>query len=83
MSDRFWWQIDPRRLQLTFLGYSVIDFSLIDPHFGNLQSWIDLIEEMHRRNMYLIADFTVGTMGDMIGVKQCVQFKASCPCASV
>lgn len=59
-----------REKALIYTGYSVIDFSLIDPHFGNLQSWIDLIEEMHRRNMYLIADFTVGTMGDMIGVKQ-------------
>jgi glycosidase len=51
-------------------GYSVIDFSLVDPHFGNLQAWVDMIEEMHRRDMYLIADFTVGTMGDMIGVEK-------------
>ena len=32
-----------------------------------------MIEEMHRRGMYLIADFTVGTMGDMIGVQEYVQ----------
>lgn len=58
------WLADP------ITGYSVIDFSLVDPHFGTLQSWIDLVDAMHSRNMYLIADFTVGTMGDMIGVEQ-------------
>jgi hypothetical protein len=51
-------------------GYSVIDFSLVDPHFGVLQDWINLMDEMHRRGMYMIADFTVGTMGDMIGVQE-------------
>ena len=34
-----------------------------------MQEWVDLIDEMHRRDMYLIADFTVGTMGDYIGFK--------------
>jgi hypothetical protein len=37
-----------------------------------LQDWIDLMDEMHRRGMYMIADFTVGTMGDMIGVQEYV-----------
>jgi len=53
-------------------GYSVIDFSLVDPHYGVLQDWINLMDEMHRRGMYMIADFTVGTMGDMLGVQQYV-----------
>jgi alpha-1,3-glucan synthase len=53
----------------TWLGYSVIDFTLFDPHFGTMQEWVDLIDEMHRRDMYIIADFTVGTMGDFIGFK--------------
>lgn len=48
-------------------GYSAIDFTLLDPHFGTLQDWVDLIDEMHRRGMYIIMDFTVGTMGDLIG----------------
>lgn len=34
-----------------------------------MQEWVDLIDEMHRRDMYIIADFTVGTMGDFIGFK--------------
>ncbi|WWD19870.1 hypothetical protein CI109_104338 [Kwoniella shandongensis] len=48
-------------------GYSAIDFTLLDPHYGTLQEWVDLIDELHRRGMYIILDFTVGTMGDLIG----------------
>ncbi|WVQ94915.1 hypothetical protein IAU59_002001 [Kwoniella sp. CBS 9459] len=48
-------------------GYSAIDFSLLDPHYGTMQQWVDLIDEMHRRGMYMILDFTVGTMGDLVG----------------
>lgn len=28
------------------------------------------MDAMHSRGMYMIADFTVGTMGDMIGVQK-------------
>ena len=52
------------------IGYSAIDFTLLDPHFGKIQQWIDLIDEMHRRGMYIIMDFTVGTMGDMLGFQK-------------
>ncbi|WVW86411.1 hypothetical protein I302_108457 [Kwoniella bestiolae CBS 10118] len=48
-------------------GYSAIDFSLLDPHYGTLDDWVKLIDEMHRRGMYIILDFTVGTMGDLVG----------------
>lgn len=57
-------------VKLTFSGYSAIDFTLLDPHYGTLAHWADLIDEMHRRNMYIILDFTVGTMGDFIGFKE-------------
>jgi alpha-1,3-glucan synthase len=50
-------------------GYSAIDFGLFDPHYGTLDDWVNLIDAMHRKGMYLIADFTVGTMGDLIGFK--------------
>lgn len=50
-------------------SYSALDFTLLDPHFGDLQDWIDLIDEMHRRNIYFICDLTVGTMGDFMGFK--------------
>lgn len=48
-------------------GYSAIDFTTLDPHYGTLEDWAKLIDAMHARGMYLILDFTVGTMGDMIG----------------
>jgi len=51
-------------------GYSAIDFTLLDPHFGTVQDWIDLIDKMHARGMYIIVDFTVGTMGDFLGFKK-------------
>ncbi|ODN77465.1 hypothetical protein L202_04642 [Cryptococcus amylolentus CBS 6039] len=48
-------------------GYSAIDFTLLDPHYGTLQDWVDLIDRIHAKGMYIILDFTVGTMGDLIG----------------
>ncbi|WVQ83663.1 hypothetical protein IAT38_005806 [Cryptococcus sp. DSM 104549] len=48
-------------------GYSAIDFTLLDPHYGTLQEWVDLIDRIHAKKMYIILDFTVGTMGDLIG----------------
>ncbi|KAI5793286.1 hypothetical protein EDC01DRAFT_690858 [Geopyxis carbonaria] len=48
-------------------GYSPLDFSLLDRHFGNIQDWRDAITEIHRRDMYAVLDTTVSTMGDLIG----------------
>ncbi|CUA76935.1 alpha-1,3-glucan synthase [Rhizoctonia solani] len=48
-------------------SYSPIDFSVLDPHWGNIDDWRALTDAIHARGMYLMLDFTVGTMGDMIG----------------
>lgn len=48
-------------------SYSPLDFSTLDPHWGTIDDWVDFIDDIHSRNMYLMMDFTVGTMGDMIG----------------
>ena len=48
-------------------SYSPIDFTTLDPHWGNINDWIAFIDEVHARGMYIMSDFTVGTMGDMIG----------------
>lgn len=53
-------------------SYSPIDFSLTDPHWGTLNDWRDLIDEMHSRGMYIMLDFTVGTMNDFIAFEGCV-----------
>lgn len=47
-------------------GYSPLDFSVLDPHWGNIDDWRHLIDEIHARGMYFMADFTVGTMSDLI-----------------
>lgn len=60
---------DPFIRRRSLSGYSAIDFGLVDPHYGTLDDWVNLIDAMHRKGMYLIADFTVGTMGDLIGFK--------------
>lgn len=51
------------------LGYSPLDFSVLDPHWGTLKDWQDTIDEIHSRGMYVMADFTIGTMADLIGFK--------------
>ena len=38
-------------------GYHIIDFEAIDPHFGNKADLIALIDEIHRRDMIIVADF--------------------------
>ncbi|CAL1704520.1 unnamed protein product [Somion occarium] len=48
-------------------SYSPLDFTVLDPHWGTIADWRDLIDEIHRRGMYFMADFTVGTMGDLVG----------------
>ncbi|KAF9464738.1 modular protein with glycoside hydrolase family 13 and glycosyltransferase family 5 domains [Collybia nuda] len=48
-------------------SYSPLDFSVLDPHWGTIADWRDAIDHIHARGMYLMADFTVGTMADLIG----------------
>ncbi|KAI5123355.1 hypothetical protein M0805_001776 [Coniferiporia weirii] len=48
-------------------SYSPIDFTTLDPHWGTIDDWVTFIDEVHSRGMYIMLDFTVGTMGDMIG----------------
>ena len=39
----------------------------MDPHWGTISDWRNAISEIHSRGMYLMLDFTVGTMSDLIG----------------
>lgn len=49
------------------LGYSPLDFSVLDPHWGTIADWRSTIDAVHARGMYFMADFTVGTMSDLLG----------------
>ena len=60
----------PRRaasLMVCVSGYSPLDFTVLDPHWGTLADWQAAIDEIHSRGMYFMADFTVGTMADLLG----------------
>ncbi|CAL5869705.1 uncharacterized protein PFLUO_LOCUS3935 [Penicillium psychrofluorescens] len=48
-------------------GYSALDTTLLDQHYGTIQVWRDAITEIHSRGMYVIFDNTVATLGDLIG----------------
>ena len=48
-------------------SYSPLDFTTLDPHWGTIDDWVSFIDEVHARGMYIMMDFTVGTMGDLIG----------------
>ncbi|KAL3470643.1 hypothetical protein BJX99DRAFT_264045 [Aspergillus californicus] len=48
-------------------GYSIMDTTLLDQHFGTIQTWRNAISEIHRRGMYVLFDNTIATMGDLIG----------------
>lgn len=50
-------------------SYSPLDFTVADPHWGTIDEWVQFIDTLHARGMYLILDFTVGTMSDLIGFK--------------
>ncbi|KAF8843644.1 glycoside hydrolase family 13/glycosyltransferase family 5 protein [Paxillus ammoniavirescens] len=48
-------------------SYSPLDFSVVDPHWGTIADWQEFIDTLHARGMYIMLDFTVGTMSDLIG----------------
>ncbi|KAG8736780.1 Cell wall alpha-1,3-glucan synthase ags1, partial [Ceratobasidium sp. 423] len=48
-------------------SYSPINLSVLDPHWGTIDDWRALVDAIHARSIYLMLDFTVGTMGDMLG----------------
>lgn len=43
-------------------GYSALDFTLLDPHYGTLQEWRNAIDEIHSRGMKVMFDMTTTTM---------------------
>ncbi|TQN65173.1 Cell wall alpha-1,3-glucan synthase ags1 [Colletotrichum shisoi] len=50
-------------------SYSPLDHTLLDMHFGNITEWREAIAEIHRRDMYVVFDNTMATLGDLIGFK--------------
>jgi alpha-1,3-glucan synthase len=50
-------------------SYSPLDLTLLDQHYGNIKEWQNAVTEIHRRDMYIILDNTMSTMGDLLGAK--------------
>ncbi|KAJ5580345.1 uncharacterized protein N7459_006330 [Penicillium hispanicum] len=50
-------------------GYSPVDTTVLDMHFGTLEDWRGLITEIHRRDMYVLVDNTLATLSHLIGFK--------------
>lgn len=49
----------------TYHGYGIQHFLAIDPHFGTEQDLIDLVDEAHARDMYVIFDIVINHGGDL------------------
>ncbi|EEB06005.2 cell wall alpha-1,3-glucan synthase mok11 [Schizosaccharomyces japonicus yFS275] len=47
--------------------YSPLDFTILDHHLGTINDWRETVEEMHKKDMYLIVDLTVATLADLVG----------------
>jgi glycosidase len=49
----------------TYHGYGIQHFLAIDPHFGTEQDLIDLVDEAHAREMYVVFDIVINHGGDL------------------
>ncbi|PLW45220.1 hypothetical protein PCASD_04029 [Puccinia coronata f. sp. avenae] len=50
-------------------GYSALDFTLLDPHFGTLSEWRSAIDRIHSKGMYVMLDTTTTTLSDFLKFK--------------
>jgi glycosidase len=55
--DCIW--LNPVHPSPTYHKYDVIDYLAIDPVFGTMEDYENLIKEMHELDMYLIMDFVI------------------------
>ncbi|TVY93725.1 Cell wall alpha-1,3-glucan synthase [Lachnellula willkommii] len=50
-------------------SYSPLDLTLLDLHYGEIEVLRNMVTEIHKRDMYVIMDSTMATMGDLIAFK--------------
>lgn len=58
-------------------GYSPLDHTILDHHFGNVQEWREAIQAIHEKGMYVILDNTMSTMSNLFGFEG--YFNSSAP----
>lgn len=51
--------------KLAATGYYAYDYFSIDPHFGTIEDFKNLVDECHKRNMYIILDGVFGHWSDL------------------
>ncbi|CAH7686420.1 hypothetical protein BY996DRAFT_4584668 [Phakopsora pachyrhizi] len=47
-------------------GYSPLDYTLLDPHYGTLSEWRAAIDKIHSKGLYVMFDTTTTTLGDLL-----------------
>ncbi|KAM7188404.1 hypothetical protein V8F33_010655 [Rhypophila sp. PSN 637] len=47
-------------------SYSPVDLTLLDPHYGNIKQWQEMVKACHDRKMYVMLDHTFSTMSDLL-----------------
>jgi glycosidase len=62
-----WW--DPWVNYGGYHGYWARNFKEVDEHFGNIETYRKLSEEIHRKNMFLIQDIVVNHVGNYFRFK--------------
>ncbi|KAG1848395.1 hypothetical protein C8R48DRAFT_764732 [Suillus tomentosus] len=45
----------------------ILDFSVLDHHWGTIDDWVNFVDTVHACGMYIMLDFTVGILSDLIG----------------
>ncbi|KAJ4412539.1 hypothetical protein N0V85_003674 [Neurospora sp. IMI 360204] len=50
-------------------SYSPIDLTLLDMHYGTIKDWQRMVDEIHKRDMYVMIDHTFSTMSDLLAFK--------------
>ncbi|QDS69285.1 hypothetical protein FKW77_002461 [Venturia effusa] len=48
-------------------SYSPLDLTILDHHFGTIDTWRTVINAIHARGMYVVLDNTFATLGDLVG----------------
>ena len=56
--------------QESYHGYGIQNFLMIDPHFGTKDDLKKLVQEAHKRDIYVILDIIINHSGDVFAYKE-------------
>ncbi|MCW8329452.1 alpha-amylase family glycosyl hydrolase [Photobacterium sp. SDRW27] len=73
-----WW--DAEQNYGGYHGYWARDFQKVDEHFGDLETYQSLANELHSRDMYLIQDIVTNHVGNFFTYDNPYDYDPSSPC---